>query len=149
MLTHIIPAHARHDQFNRLQLWQVSPLSVDQILRKSQIDCLLLGSQDLDGFLFLIEVQLKGEVSREQVWYACALAQIAWPAGQLMVYIPSNKLSSVNLFSLLAILEIIFFAFDILTDVKDSESIVDNFHKTPCVSAEVQVLYRVISKIPV
>lgn len=66
-----------------------------------------------------------------------------------MVYIPSNKLSSINLFCLLAILVIIFFAFDILTDVEDSESIVDNFHETPRVSAEVQVLYRVISKIPV
>ena len=66
-----------------------------------------------------------------------------------MVYIPSNKLSSINLFCLLAILVIIFFVFDILTDVEDSESIVDNFHETPCVSAEVQVLYRVISKIPV
>ena len=144
------PLHARaNDLYCLLALALSSKRSADQIPRQVHVNVLRLGRLDTKLLRSIIEVQLVGEVGREQVRYARMDCEAPWEALDSEVYFPFHLLPIIAFVLFIEIIWILTRLFDIYAFVHRCNEVIDDLHHFGCVSTQEEALHRSRIDIPV
>lgn len=94
-LTFTDPLEARADHLDRFFTSLTIPLGVDEIPRDLHVNVLRLRALNVEHLCTVIEVELEGEIGRENEWVARQTGKRLWEALDSILDLPFDLLSVV------------------------------------------------------